>query len=104
MRSFGVRLPILTVAALAGIGLSMSCMGFAYSQTVYVMPTVATVAWPTACVSTRFYVAPTTYSFSSYIPAAYIAEPVTRRQKPISRLAIQFGEDCSDGSGWWKDE
>ena len=77
MRSFGVRLPILTVAALAGIGLSMSCMGFAYSQTVYVMPTVATVAWPTTYVSTSSYVAPTTYSFSSYIPAAYIAEPVT---------------------------
>jgi len=74
MRSFGVRLPILAATAWAGIGFSVSGMDLGYSETVYVTPTVATVAWPTSFVS-RSYVVPTAYTFPSYLPAAY--EPVT---------------------------
>ena len=47
MRSFGVRLPILAATAWAGIGFSVSGMDLGYTETVYVTPTVATVAWPT---------------------------------------------------------
>jgi hypothetical protein len=75
MRSFGVRLPILAATAWAGIGFSVSGRDFGYSETVYVTPTVATVAWPTSYVASRSYVVPTAYGFPSYIPAAY--EPVT---------------------------
>lgn len=75
MRSFGVRLPILAATAWAGIGLSVSGMDLGYSETVYVTPTVATVAWPTSYIASRSYVIPTAYSFPSYIPTAY--EPVT---------------------------
>ena len=77
MRSFGVRLPILAATAWAGIGFSVSGRDFGYSETVYVTPTVATVVWPTSYVASRSYVVPTAYSFPSYIPAAYVDEPVT---------------------------
>ena len=77
MRSFGVRLPILAATAWAGIGLSVSARDLGYSETVYVTPTVATLAWPTSYVSSRSYVVPTAYSFPSYLPAAYVDEPVT---------------------------
>jgi hypothetical protein len=75
MRSLGIRLPILAATAWAGIGFSVSGRDFGYTETVYVNPTVATVAWPTSYVSSRSYVVPTAYGFPSYIPAAY--EPVT---------------------------
>jgi hypothetical protein len=75
MRSFGVRLPILAATAWAGIGFSVSGRDFGYSETVYLSPTVATVAWPTTYVASRSYVLPTAYEFPSYIPAAY--EPIT---------------------------
>ncbi len=67
MRSFGVRLPILAATAWAGIGFSVFGMDFGYSETVYVTPTVATVAWPTSYVASRSYLVPTAYSFPSYI-------------------------------------
>ena len=77
MRSFGVRLPILAATAWAGIGLSVLGGDLGYSETVYISPTVATFAWPTSYVTSDTYVLPTTYSFASYIPAAYVEEPVT---------------------------
>jgi hypothetical protein len=77
MRSFGVRLPILAATAWAGIGLSVFGRDLGYSETIYITPTVATYALPTSYVTSRAYVVPTTYSFASYLPAAYIEEPVT---------------------------
>ena len=56
MRSFGVRLPILAVTAWAGIGLSVSAMGYRYGETVYVSPTVATFGWPASYETTAAYV------------------------------------------------
>jgi hypothetical protein len=77
MRSFGVRLPILAATAWAGIGLSVMGRDLGYSETVYLTPTVTTIALPTSYVTSRSYLVPTAYSFASYIPASYIDEPAT---------------------------
>ena len=44
MRSFGVRLPILAATAWAGIGFSVLGGELGYGETIYVTPTVATIA------------------------------------------------------------
>jgi hypothetical protein len=77
MRSFGVRLPILAATAWAGIGLSALGRDLGYSETIYLTPTVATYALPTSYVAADTYVVPTSYSFPTYLPAAYVADPVT---------------------------
>jgi hypothetical protein len=77
MRSFGVRLPILAATAWAGIGFSVMGRDLGYSETVYLTPTVTTIALPTSYVTSRSYFVPTAYSFPSYIPASYVDEPVT---------------------------
>jgi hypothetical protein len=82
MRSFGVRLPILAATAWASIGLSVMGRDLGYSETVYLTPTVTTVAVPTSYVSSRSYLVPTAYiptaySFGSYIPASFVDEPFT---------------------------
>jgi Carboxypeptidase regulatory-like domain len=77
MRSFGVRLPILAATAWAGIGLSALGRDLGYSETLYLAPTVATYALPTSYVTSDTYVVPTSYSFPTYLPAAYVADPVT---------------------------
>ncbi len=76
MRSFGVRLPILAATAWAGIGLSVLGRELGYSETVYLTPTVTTLALPTSYVAPRTYLTPTAYSFASYIPASYVDEPL----------------------------
>jgi Carboxypeptidase regulatory-like domain len=90
MRSFGVRLPILAATAWAGIGLSVFGRELGYSETIYLTPTVATYALPTSYVTSRAYVVPTTYSFASYLPAAYIEEPVTLASTSYVTTAYQL--------------
>jgi hypothetical protein len=71
MRSLGILLPILAVAASAGIGSSALATGFGYGETVYATPVATTYAWPTSYRTYSSYVVPTTYSHPSYIPTSY---------------------------------
>jgi hypothetical protein len=68
-------------------------MTYRYGETVYVSPTVATVAWPTSYSATAYYAVPTSYGFDSYLPTsyAYDAVPMTSASYLTTGYTVRRG-------------
>ena len=84
LRLPGIRLPLLAVAAWAGISLTVYAADLRYGETVYVSPTSATVSLALTYLVSRSYPVATDYIVPSYIPTSasylttsYYANPVT---------------------------
>ncbi len=75
MRLTGIRLPLLAALACASVGLFVWATDRSYGDTVYVLPTRATVSVSTPYVIPTSYVVPSSYVFPSYIESSYTVSP-----------------------------
>src|SRR4051794_35219051 len=78
MRSYRFRLPVLVAVAWIGIASSVRALGRPREtvETVYAMPTSATVSAPTTYVASSYWVLPTASITPSYYSTAFWSDSI----------------------------
>jgi hypothetical protein len=89
MRSFGLRLTFLVAILWTGIGSTVWALGHHGDaiETVYVMPSSATLPVPTSYVVSTSWVEPTAYAVPTYYTTAYWMDPVVLAQPAYAETA-----------------